>query len=107
MNDEKSLYQNMPGDTITGKQTIGGMRHYEKMGEYRNILTIHSELYNKTWSVKVKDEIKEGVLKLSKEAVYNYQFKDSTLNLQKIKNGLPDSDWIEILLDITMMNYDS
>jgi len=70
-----------PGQRIFLNSTVwsltkvnGGMREFERTGEYPEYLLFYLEDYKKTWRVKLRNDSQNGILKMNKKPQFEYRY---------------------------------
>jgi hypothetical protein len=74
----------------------GGMHEYQLTGIYPNYLEFRAVSLKKTWKHKLKSETKFGDLIFHGKIIYKYIYNNGICKVQKVVNGIPSSEWIEV-----------
>lgn len=82
----KSPGQNIFLDSTVWSLTIvkGGLREFERTGEYPEYLLFYLENYKKTWRVKLRNNSQYGILKMNKKPQFEYRYINGECRIRSI-----------------------
>jgi hypothetical protein len=80
----------------------GGSIEFVKTGILPEFLVFHSPHLHRTWRLKLKEDKRNGVLKVNGQIVFNYFFDNLSCKMQSFSNGVVTAEWEieEILMEL-------
>ncbi|WP_264564408.1 hypothetical protein [Flavobacterium sp. N3904] len=80
----------------------GGSIEFVKTGILPEFLVFHSPHLHRTWRLKLKEDKRNGVLKVNGQIAFYYFFNDLGCKMQSVSNGVVTAEWEieEILMEL-------